>query len=96
MEPIESSEPDALSSHPDKFWARQEAQRILIEALSDPEECPMCAGDGCVFEPDVELTEAEKLTLAAAREFAVKARGKAKEHLASLLAIVDRATGDCE
>jgi hypothetical protein len=58
---------EALQSHPDPFWARQAAQRVLDEHESDPEEREMCAGYGYVSSTEVALTASEENAMAVSR-----------------------------
>lgn len=91
---------DALSSHPDKFFARRAAERVIEGAIGDADECEMCAGFGYVTvarPAPPELEDAELIAVAAARSYAAKCRSAvARTHLEHLLAIVDRVAGGDE
>lgn len=82
---------EALQSHPDPYWARQAAVRVLDEHESDPDECEMCAGFGYAVDRNVELAGDEESALEAATAWAQKARKyDGKTHCLALIKIITR------
>lgn len=81
---------EALASHPDPYWARLAAQRVIDDSASD-DECEMCAGFGYVSSTDVALTDSEERAMEAAGAFVEKAKkSAAKDHVRALLSIIAR------